>query len=56
VALVAAYRAVTAAVERLDGEELARPSRCLGWTRADLLYHLLLDGPAGAYHLRHSCG
>jgi uncharacterized protein (TIGR03083 family) len=43
VALVAAYRAVTAAVERLDGEELAHPSGCLGWTRADLLYHLLLD-------------
>jgi len=41
--MTASYRAVTADVERLDGQELARPSRCLGWTRADVLYHLLLD-------------
>jgi uncharacterized protein (TIGR03083 family) len=41
--MTASYRAVTADVERLDGQELSRPSRCLGWTRADLLYHLLLD-------------
>jgi uncharacterized protein (TIGR03083 family) len=43
VAMTASYRAVTADVERLDGHELSRPSRCLGWTQADLLYHLLLD-------------
>jgi len=43
VAMTASYRAVSAEVERLDGQELARPSRCLGWTRADVLYHLLLD-------------
>jgi uncharacterized protein (TIGR03083 family) len=41
--MAASYRAVTSDVERLDEEELARPSRCLGWTRADLLYHILLD-------------
>ena len=41
--MTASYRAVTADLERLDGHELSRPSRCLGWTRADLLYHLLLD-------------
>jgi uncharacterized protein (TIGR03083 family) len=43
VAMTASYRAVTADVEPLDGKELSRPSRCLGWTRADVLYHLLLD-------------
>jgi uncharacterized protein (TIGR03083 family) len=42
-AMTASYRAVTADVERLDVHELARPSRCLGWSRADVLYHLLLD-------------
>jgi hypothetical protein len=36
--MTAAYRAVSADVERLDEGALARPSRCLGWTRADLLY------------------
>jgi uncharacterized protein (TIGR03083 family) len=34
---------VTTDVERLDEDKLACPSRCLGWTRADLLYHMLLD-------------
>ena len=43
VAMTASYRAVTVDVERLDEQELSCPSRCLGWTRADLLYHLLLD-------------
>jgi uncharacterized protein (TIGR03083 family) len=41
--MAASYRAVTADLERLSEEDLARPSRCLGWTRADLLYHMLLD-------------
>jgi uncharacterized protein (TIGR03083 family) len=42
-AMTASYQAVTGVVERLDEGELARPSRCLGWTRGDLLFHLLLD-------------
>ena len=41
--MTASYRAVTADLERLTEAELVRPSRCLGWTRADLLYHMLLD-------------
>ena len=41
--MAAAYQAVTADLERLKEEDLARPSRCLGWSRADLLYHMLLD-------------
>ena len=42
-AMAAAYQAVTADLDRLTEPELARPSGCLGWTRADLLFHLLLD-------------
>ena len=42
-AMTASCRPATSDAERPDEEELARPSRCLGWTRADLLYHLLLD-------------
>ena len=41
--MAVSYQAVTADLERLDEEDLARPSPCLGWTRADLLYHMLLD-------------
>jgi len=41
--MAAAYQAVSADLARLTEEDLARPSACLGWTRADLLYHLLLD-------------
>jgi uncharacterized protein (TIGR03083 family) len=41
--MVASYQAVTADLERLSEEDLARPSCCLGWTRADLVFHLLLD-------------
>lgn len=41
--MAATYQAVTADLERLNEVDLARPSRCLGWTRADLLYHMLLD-------------
>lgn len=42
-AMVASYQAVTDAVGKLDEDQLARPSRCQGWSRADLLFHLLLD-------------
>ena len=41
--MTVSYQAVTADLERLDEEDLARPSRCLGWTRADVVYHMLLD-------------
>jgi uncharacterized protein (TIGR03083 family) len=41
--MAASYQAVTADLEGLKEEDLARPSRCRGWTRADLLYHMLLD-------------
>src|SRR5271156_3260275 len=46
-AMTAAYLAVTSDAERLDTGELASSSRCLGWTRADLLGHLLLDAQRG---------
>src|SRR5690349_19874502 len=42
-AMVASYQAVTGDVSTLEEDELARPSRCLGWSRGDLLFHLLLD-------------
>lgn len=42
-AMAASYQAVTADLEWLNEADLARPSGCLGWTRADLLYHMLLD-------------
>ena len=42
-AMVASYQAVTDDVSKLDEEQLARPSRCLGWSRGDLLFHMLLD-------------
>jgi Mycothiol maleylpyruvate isomerase N-terminal domain len=41
--MVASYRAVTDDVGTLDEDELARPSRCQRWSRADLLFHMLLD-------------
>lgn len=41
--MVASYRAVTDDAGKLGEDGLARPSRCLGWSRADLLFHLLLD-------------
>ena len=41
--LVAVYGNVTAAVRGLGEAELMRPSRCAGWTVADVLYHELLD-------------
>jgi uncharacterized protein (TIGR03083 family) len=43
VAMVASYRAVTGDAEKLDDDELARPSGCRGWSRGDLLFHMLLD-------------
>ncbi|HET9969138.1 MAG TPA: maleylpyruvate isomerase N-terminal domain-containing protein, partial [Streptosporangiaceae bacterium] len=42
-AMVASYQAVTDDVSKLGEEDLARPSRCLGWSRGDLLFHMLLD-------------
>jgi hypothetical protein len=42
-AMVASYRAVTDDLGKLDEDALARPSGCRGWSRADLLFHLLLD-------------
>ena len=41
--MVASYQAVTDDASKLDEDELARPSRCLGWSRGDLLFHMLLD-------------
>jgi uncharacterized protein (TIGR03083 family) len=41
--MVASYRAVTDDVGQLGEDELARPSCCRGWSRADVLFHLLLD-------------
>jgi uncharacterized protein (TIGR03083 family) len=42
-AMVASYQAVTDDLGRLDEIALARPSGCRGWSRADLLLHLLRD-------------
>ena len=42
-AMVASYRAVTDDAGKLAEDDLARPSGCRGWSRADLLFHLLLD-------------
>jgi hypothetical protein len=42
-AMTAAYRALTADVCRLGEEDLAAASRCRGWMRADVLFHVLLD-------------
>lgn len=41
--MVASYQAVTDDVGKLGEDELARPSRCRGWSRGDLLFHMLLD-------------
>lgn len=41
--LDAAYGAITELVSGLTVADLHRPTRCAGWTIADLLYHLLLD-------------
>jgi Mycothiol maleylpyruvate isomerase N-terminal domain len=42
-AMVASYQAVTSDAGNLGEDQLARPSLCQGWSRADLLFHLLLD-------------
>jgi hypothetical protein len=42
-ALADAYAGVTATARDLAEPDLLRPTRCAGWTVADLLYHLLLD-------------
>jgi hypothetical protein len=42
-AFAAAYAGVTAVVSGLDGDALLTPSRCLGWSVADTLQHLLFD-------------
>jgi hypothetical protein len=42
-AMVASYRAVSDDLGKLDEDALAQPSGCSGWSRADLLLHLLLD-------------
>lgn len=42
-AMMASYRAVTDDLGQLGEDELALPSGCRGWSRADLLFHLLLD-------------
>lgn len=41
-AMAASYHALSAAAGRLDDGDLACWSRCLGWTRADVLFHTLL--------------
>jgi hypothetical protein len=43
VAMVSSYQAMIDDVGRLDENGLARPSRCRGWSRGDLLFHMLLD-------------
>ena len=41
--LADAYGGVTAVVADLGDGDLARPSRCQGWSVADVVFHLLLD-------------
>jgi Mycothiol maleylpyruvate isomerase N-terminal domain len=42
-AMACSYRALTADAGRLGEQDLAAGSRCGGWTRADVLFHVLLD-------------
>jgi uncharacterized protein (TIGR03083 family) len=42
-AMMASYQAVTDDAGKLDEDGLAQPSRCRGWSRGDLLFHMLLD-------------
>lgn len=42
-ALAQAYAGVTAAVDELDDEALGTATRCDGWARHDLVFHLLCD-------------
>lgn len=41
--LAGIYGQVSEVVSGLPDADLSRPSRCLGWTAGDVLYHLLLD-------------
>ena len=41
--LAEAYAGVTAAVDELDDEALKAATRCDGWARHDLVFHLLCD-------------
>jgi Mycothiol maleylpyruvate isomerase N-terminal domain len=41
--MVASYQAVTDDAGKLDDDALALPSGCRGWSRGDLLFHMLLD-------------
>jgi uncharacterized protein (TIGR03083 family) len=42
-ALVDAYSELSRLVASLDDTDFLRPSRCAGWSVADVLFHLLLD-------------
>ncbi|HEX2296499.1 MAG TPA: maleylpyruvate isomerase N-terminal domain-containing protein, partial [Actinomycetota bacterium] len=42
-ALDAEYAAIDAAVADLTEDDLLAPSGCRGWSRGDLLFHMLLD-------------
>jgi Mycothiol maleylpyruvate isomerase N-terminal domain len=50
-AMAASYQAVTDDVGKLDQDELARPCGCRGWSRGDLLFHMLLDAQRALHHL-----
>ncbi|NJC69284.1 maleylpyruvate isomerase family protein [Planosporangium thailandense] len=41
--IAAAYERISDAVTPLSDDDLIRPTRCRGWTVADLLFHVLLD-------------
>ena len=41
--LATAYDGITAVVDGRNDADLRRPTRCRGWTVADLLFHQLLD-------------
>lgn len=42
-ALGGAYRRITETIRALPEPDYGRPTRCAGWTVADLVFHLLLD-------------
>jgi uncharacterized protein (TIGR03083 family) len=42
-ALAAEYGLLTKIIRSLSQADLAQPSGCLGWTNADLIFHMLLD-------------
>ena len=55
-ALDAAYSGVTAVVSGLDDRDLLLPTRCRGWTIADLLLHMTLDAQRALVTLHHPAG